>query len=115
MSQMPDIHTESAWARTKRDFQGFVTDTIRFVVWFTFCNVVVVGATTYFSWGHQRGAQLDIGVGAFIVGAAVAFALPLGAIWVIAPVRQRNEARELIVRLQDKPGFPDVVIKTGRP
>jgi hypothetical protein len=88
-----DLHSESAFSRAKRDFRALVTNTVRVVVWFSLCNIAVVGATTYLSWGHQKGAQTLIGVAALTAGTLLALGLPLGALWVTAPVRQRNEAR----------------------
>jgi hypothetical protein len=104
------IHTESAFSCAQRQFRALATNTVRFVLWFFGCNLAVVATTTYLAWGHSRTAQVAIGVGAFVAGAALAFLLPLGALWVTAPIRQRDDARAAIARLATPPGFPDVEI-----
>ena len=92
-------HSETAAARARRDYRMLLTGTVRVVVWCAACNVVVVGVTSYLSWGHARDAQVAIGVGALVAGLVLSFSLPYGALWVTAPVRQRNEARiDLLTR-----------------
>jgi hypothetical protein len=100
---MVDIYSETAWQRAQRNLHTFVTSTIHVVIWFVVCNAVVIGATSYLSWGHTRWAQVGIGVLAFVVGSALALLLPLGALWATAPVRQRDEARELLKGQETSP------------
>jgi hypothetical protein len=106
---------EKAFARARREYQSFVTSTVRFVIWFALVNVLVVGSTTYLSWGHKRGGQVAIGVGALVAGSILAFVLPLALFWLAAPVRQRNEARTLLqdarARLAERPSFPRIRYK----
>jgi hypothetical protein len=101
-----DPYAETSYARARRSLHTLVTSTIRFAVWFAFVNAAVVGATSYLSWGHQRSALVAIDVGAFVAGSIAAFVLPLTALWVIAPVRQRNEARAALaeaIALNEEP------------
>jgi hypothetical protein len=83
---------ESTLRLACRDLHALVTSTVRFYLWAAVVSAAVVAATTVFSWGHGRTAQVIIGVGALVAGAALALLLPLGLFLVIAPYGQRNSA-----------------------
>jgi hypothetical protein len=93
-----DIHTESALRRASRDFRALATNTVRFLLWAAAVNAVVVGSTVWLSWGHHEAASILIGVGALVVGTALAFLIPFSVLLAVAPYRQRNEARRGLVR-----------------
>jgi hypothetical protein len=100
---------ESNWGRARRDFHGLVTNTIRFALWVALWGIASTAASIYFSWGHKRGAQVGIGVAAFALGVALAFALPLLWFYLRAPqalLRERVEALERVALSHAPP--PDV-------
>ena len=93
---------ESALTMASRDLRTLVTSTVRFYVWGVVVSAAVVAITTWLSWGHGEGAQVVIGVGAFVGGAALALLLPAGFYLFRAPYRQRDWARSALVDLVRK-------------
>jgi len=111
-----DLHTESAFARTRREFAPAFLG-LRGVLWSVLWAAVAIGATIYLSPNHSMGAQVAIGVGLFLAGIGWAALTLFGALWVTAPARQRDEARHALAlaRAEREEGFPDVHLKTGSP
>jgi hypothetical protein len=92
---------ESSWKRARSDLHRLVTGTVRFYIWGVLCAAVVTALTTYLSWGHARGAQVAIGAGALVGGAALALALPFGFYFIRAPYRiLREDVAALAARVE---------------
>jgi hypothetical protein len=93
------IDSESAWQRARRDF-GPAFLGLRGVIWSVFWAAAGIGATIYLSPHHSLLAQVAIGVGLFLGGVVWAGVSVLGALWVVAPVCQRDEARTQLTGIQ---------------
>lgn len=95
------IDMGTAWRRAMREF-GPTYLGLRGVAWSISWGAVGIGATIYLSAHHSLRAQVAIGVGLFLAGIGWAAFSILGALWVTAPVLQRNEARDELKRREDR-------------
>jgi hypothetical protein len=109
-----DALSESAWRRARRTF-GPTVQSWRFVGWLVFVEAVGASIGVYFSVGLKPWEQAVITAAAIFAAATIAFGSAFIALWVSAPVRQRDEARELVAQLQAQPDFPDVLFKASPP
>lgn len=109
-----DPLSESARERARRTF-GPTVQSWRFVGWLVLCEAAIAGGGIYYSVGLKPWEQAVITAAAIVSAAVVAFGSAFVALWVSAPVRQRDEARELVAQLQAKPDFPDVRIEARPP
>lgn len=116
MSSRPIVapdHTESARARSSREFRALVTNTIRFAVWAGIWTIAFGSIGLLISWGHKRDAAVAITTVAGLVGFGCAFAVPFCWLWITAAAPQRDEARTALAKCSEPP-TRDVVVEIGQ-
>lgn len=88
---------ESAWARSKRDTRA-VLGTTRFFLGVAVINTIAAVGAYYIA--ADKGASAEVKVvavgGAVLIGPVILAALVWLVCWITAPIRQRNDARDLI-------------------
>lgn len=90
----PDIHSENAFARARRDFHDLATNTVRFVLWLAGLGIVSGAIGLALSAGHGTGWAVFVTTVSAVAGVAAVFVVPFAWLWAVAPTRQRDEARQ---------------------
>lgn len=102
-----DFHAEGAWRRARRDAVAAI-ESWRFLfaalVFDTFAAMAAYAVTN--DPGQDRSVKVATVGGAVIVGPFLLGLAVLLALWVTAPVRQRNEARAQLAQVTEARKFP---------
>jgi HAMP domain-containing protein len=106
---IPSRLDETALRRAVREFPGPFLG-LRGFAWSAICGAVAVGASIYLSAQHSTGAQVAIGVALFLGGVGFAALSVFAALWVTAPIRQRDEARDELAKARASAKFPNARI-----